>query len=125
MKTLRLAARRRVHVIAFGGLGLVLSATVSFGQVRVTTDTQACKLIPVAALEAHYQAKATTTRGTDSSAFSMCAVWLTDARHAASVSVYPPSPLTVEQRVAMLQDMMADDEKPLRSKGWARSSAFP
>jgi hypothetical protein len=81
--------------------GLLAWPAPSYGQTGSTS--KACQLLPAAELEAHFGAKASPVRGSDTSSVSTCAVDIPDRQHGADLILRPAAaPLTVEQRLAGL-----------------------
>lgn len=96
-----------ITVVAIG-LGALGWPAASFGQAG--SAAKACGLMPTADLEAHFGAKASAIRGSDTPSVSMCSVDLPDRRHGADLMIRPPASgsLTVEQRLAAIRPALVD-----------------
>ena len=100
--------------LGLGGLGRPAEA---HGQ--ATATAAACGLLPTADLEAHFGAKATAVRSSDTPTVSMCSMDLPDRRHGADLSSKPAGPvsLSVEQRLAALRPMLEQEGSRIQTFG--------
>jgi hypothetical protein len=75
---------------------------------QTVSTAKVCGFLPTAELEAHFGARVSVIRGSDTSSVSMCSVDFHDRKHGADLMSQPQGPvsLDVEQRRAALRQQL-------------------
>jgi hypothetical protein len=99
------------------GLGMQGWFTTAYGQAGSTPKV--CALLPTAALEAHFRAKTSAVRGSETPSVSACSTDVPDRRHGADLISRPtgPTSITIEQRLAAIRPRLERQGSKIKDFG--------